>query len=228
MQSDKWIWIITGPNGSGKTSFAAQMSDELKSLPYINPDTIAKDISISRKLPLGEAYLNLHEKVMIEIERYQESGQSFVLETTAPGVIYSKVIIDMKLQGWKVGIIALGVSSLNVATARINNRCQEGGHNVLPIAIETFWRLCLKNTPNFLKLADAAFLYDNSGQEFREIASRSVPDTKLVLKIDEKEIDQNNIYIRELIAGLRSHGLIAPPNESMNLPVKGYKPFSKA
>lgn len=95
----KEVYIIAGPNGSGKTTFAEEWIQEV-SLPFLNADNIAKAIH-----PAGDL-----QKVRLEAGRLFfreffnliEGGQSFAVETTLSGKYFQSMIKRLKERQYKI------------------------------------------------------------------------------------------------------------------------------
>ena len=73
------LYLIGGPNGSGKTTFAAQyIPTEAKCRKFLNSDEIAKGLS-----PFDSGSAQLHAgRILLDIlKRYIAAGESFALES---------------------------------------------------------------------------------------------------------------------------------------------------
>jgi predicted ABC-type ATPase len=193
---EKWMWIVTGPNGAGKSSYRATMSHPMVSMPYINPDDMAKDhksqmkaqgIMVSEEDAISHALLAIPEIM----NRFTSSGTSFIVETTVPGKSYTEKIRQLKKEGWKIGIIAIGIATPELAVSRVRKRVMEGGHPVWDDVTETRWEHCADITPSFLTLADTCEILDNSGEHIKTVARRKTLGSEIEWAITPEEIEQN-------------------------------------
>ncbi|MBF0566840.1 MAG: zeta toxin family protein, partial [Nitrospirae bacterium] len=100
----KEVYIIAGPNGSGKTTVADKLVKYLD-LPFVNADEIEKNISRgklgSMKIEAGKIYLR-------QINEYIKNNRSFVTETTLSGK-NTTIINQLKTSGFTINICYLVV-----------------------------------------------------------------------------------------------------------------------
>ncbi len=124
----KRCYIIAGPNGSGKTTFATEyLPAEADCLRFINADLIASGLSPFD--PTSVAILA--GKLLIhKIDDYVKKGFSFAFETTLSGKGYRRKIDLWKKQGYEIIIYYLKLSSVELAIERVHFRVAQGGHNV--------------------------------------------------------------------------------------------------
>jgi predicted ABC-type ATPase len=136
-------YIIAGPNGSGKTTFAKEfLPVEAECLNFINADLIAQGLAPFQpdKAVIKAAKLMIHQ-----IDECIRKEESFAFETTLSGRTYIKKIREMKVKGYKIIIYFLKLASVDLAIERIKLRVSQGGHNV-PLRYINHWRmhgLCL-------------------------------------------------------------------------------------
>ncbi len=77
------IWIIAGPNGSGKTSLVNKLLNRFKkTIPFINPDAIAEKINPNN---LSIAAISAGRKAIEQQEEYLKEKESFAIQTTLSG-----------------------------------------------------------------------------------------------------------------------------------------------
>lgn len=90
-------WIIAGPNGSGKTTFAMNYLPKIaKCKHFINADLIAA--GLSPFAPENEL-LAASRLLLSEIEVHIQKRQDFAFETTLAGRSYLKLIKRLKSEG---------------------------------------------------------------------------------------------------------------------------------
>ncbi len=157
----KICYIIAGPNGPGKTTFAKEfLPVEAKCYNFINADLIAAGLAPFH--PEGVAILA--GKLMLEqINQYIQKGESFAFETTLSGRAYIKKINEMKNKGYKIVIYFLKLSSVDLAIERVKLRVLEGGHNVPVSDIKRrFERSWINFQEIYKQLADEWIVFDNS------------------------------------------------------------------
>ena len=158
------LYIIAGPNGSGKTTFATKFLPKYAKCPYfINADLIAKGISpfAPEIVPIKAGKILLHE-----IKELVNKKKSFGFETTLSGITYLSFFKMAKKKGYKIHIFFLWIPSSKLAVARVKDRVSQGGHD---IPIEDIKRRFLRSISNFVNvysiLVDYWYLFNNSSQE---------------------------------------------------------------
>jgi len=164
------VYIIAGPNGVGKTTFAREFLPNYANCRiFINADLIAAGMS---PFDPGRAAFRAGRLMLEEIETQAKRGVDFGFETTLSGKGHLQVVRGLKRRGYEVHIFYLWVPSAELTLARIKERVLRGGHDV-PEAIVR--RRFGRSIGNFLgaygRLADRWILFDNSGVVPREVAT---------------------------------------------------------
>ncbi len=187
---NKNVYIIPGPNGSGKTTFASTFLPEYaKCDRFINADLIASGLS---PFSPQQVAIKSGKLVLEQIKEYSKNGVDFGFETTMSGVTYLKYFHMLKDKGYKIHIFFLWIPSSQLAIARVKDRVAQGGHNV-PIA--DIRRRFERSTEKFFKqyrlLADQWMLFNNEQSKPKLIARKQnahidVIDKCLFKKITEK------------------------------------------
>jgi predicted ABC-type ATPase len=167
--NQKNLYIIAGPNGSGKTTFAKKFLQ--KYCPhFINADLIAQGLS---PFSPAVAAMKAGRLVLKEIEESSAKGISFAFETTLSGKTYLSLLNKLKNKGYRIHLFFLWISSSSLALERIKDRVAGGGHNVPAMDVRRRFR---RSIENFLQvyepLLDTWMLYDNSESEPRLIAEK--------------------------------------------------------
>lgn len=160
----KKVIIIAGPNGAGKTTFArAFLPEEAQCPHFINADLIAAGLS---PFAPESAAVKAGRLMLQEIAACAAKGESFAFETTLSGVAYLRHIREWQQVGYHVSLFFLGLSSAEVAIARVAERVQQGGHNIPEPVIRRRFAAGKANFERHYRAAvDAWALYDNSGDE---------------------------------------------------------------
>lgn len=179
----KNVYIIAGPNGSGKTTFAKELIKELQ-LPFVNADEIALEMSpenlIKARLPAGKVFL-------ARIDKYIQGDRSFVVETTLAGRYWINLLRRLRKKKYRITLTFIFVESIQEAIRRIDIRVQKGGHSVPVEDIKRRFKRSLENFWNiYRREADHWEVFLNSKDEFLQIATGSGQDTEI---IDEKNFN---------------------------------------
>jgi predicted ABC-type ATPase len=154
--------IIAGPNGSGKTSITQQIlkHEWLEDSIYINPDNIAKDTFGDWNSP--EAVMKAAQLATQIREDCIKSGKSLIFETVLSADDKITFIQKAKDHGYFIRLFFVGTDSPTINAARIAQRVMEGGHDVPIAKIISRYSKSIANCCVAAKMADRAYLYDNS------------------------------------------------------------------
>lgn len=151
--------MVAGPNGAGKTTLTRHhFADRI---PVVNPDDIAAEINPSHH---GEptVLLQAGRAALARRQKHLEAGESFAVETTLTGKGELALIRRAADKGYKINLIFVGISSVQVSAGRVAERVRRGGHAVpLDDLFRRFDR-SLDNLSSALAMADRAMILDNS------------------------------------------------------------------
>jgi predicted ABC-type ATPase len=158
--------LIAGPNGAGKTTFAQEfLPREAAIVHFINADLIAAGLS---PLKPELARISAARLVLAEMNRLTQARRSFAFESTLSGVGYVPRIRRWKKAGYRVEMVFLCLSSVELALRRVADRVRQGGHNVPAAEVRRRFVRGWANFRNlYCPLADSWAIYDNSGETFR-------------------------------------------------------------
>ncbi len=156
------IVILAGPNGAGKTTFAFEFLSREGDCPiFVNADLIARGLS---PLQADVAAVRAGRIMLEEIRNHARAGRSFAFETTLSGRLYSRWIPRWRSQGYRVKLIYLSLSSVELAVDRVGARVLQGGHGLTREVIVRRFAAGWRNMNRIYKpLVDSWVLYDNSG-----------------------------------------------------------------
>ena len=185
--SNRNVYIIAGPNGSGKTTFAVKFLPEYVKCPnFINADLIAQGLS---PFSPGAAAIKAGKLVLEQIHQFANKGVDFAFETTLSGKLYVNLFKSLKKKGYKIHLFFLWIPDADLAISRIKSRVAQGGHNV---PVQDVLRRFNRSISNFFKLyqdfVDSWMLFDNAGTIPILIAERKNSKLKII-----NELSYNNI-----------------------------------
>jgi len=156
------VYVVAGPNGSGKTTFAREFLPNYAKCPnFVNADLIAHGLS---PFEPSIAAIKAGKLVLSRINEFAEIGADFGFETTLSGRTHLNMFSRLKKFGYRVHIYFLWLPGVDLSLLRIKDRVSEGGHHVpagdvrrrFPRSIDNFFRV-------YRSLAATWMLFDNSG-----------------------------------------------------------------
>lgn len=157
----KNIYIIAGPNGSGKTTFAKKFMPNYAKCPnFVNADLIAQGISpfVPRLATIKAGRI-----VLEQIHELADKGLDFAFETTLAGKSYIPFLDNLKNKDYSINLFFLWISHAELALARIKERVAEGGHDVPAIDVRRRFYRGVYNLFKFYRpLLDSWMLFNNS------------------------------------------------------------------
>ncbi len=164
----KTLYIISGANGSGKTTFAKSFSS-INDLYFINADEIAKELdkdNITKyKIKAGKIFFS-------EFKNRLSLNISFVIETTLSGKYLINYIAKAKTLDYKVSLIYLFLENPNSNISRVKNRVLNGGHHIpKDDIIRRYYRSKNLFYNIYKDMVDNWSLYYNSDEIFEKIAN---------------------------------------------------------
>jgi predicted ABC-type ATPase len=154
--------VIAGPNGAGKTTFAREfLLSEAGVVHFVNADLIASGLSPLRpELAARQA----GRLVLAELSRLAKAQKDFAFETTLSGRTYLRLLNRWKTAGYRIEIVFLSLSSVDIALKRIGARVKQGGHDVpRGDVIRRFDRSWHNFQTLYRPMAHTWAVYDNSG-----------------------------------------------------------------
>ena len=169
------FWIVAGPNGSGKSSIYTDtdIEDFGGSVWIINPDLLTARIQkiehLKPKAANIAAVTRIYSWLAASIAAHQTIGVETVLSTEK----YRALVLAAKAHGFEVRLIYILLSSAELSVERVKLRVGKGGHHVPTTKIRQRRERSLQQLPWFLKNADLAWIFDNSGAKPAQIARKS-------------------------------------------------------
>ena len=170
------MYIISGCNGSGKTTASYTLLPELLDCSeFVNSDEFAKSLAPFHP---ETAYITASRYMLKKLRYLFARREDFCIETTLATRSLLKMVRTAQDQGYFVTVVYLWLNDPEIAVQRVAARVEAGGHDVPPDVIrrryytglEYFFEL-------YSPVCDKWMLVDNSTNEFRIIAEGSAKGT---------------------------------------------------
>lgn len=161
MASTKRFWLIAGPNGVGKTTYAFKHVPAISgSMNFINLDEIARGLS-----PLAPE-LAEREAARIALARARDfivRGIVFSMETTMSGRTHLALLNEAREHGLASSLLYFSVRNPEICLERIARRVAEGGHDVAEDIVRRRFARSHANLAPYCAAADLWRIYEASG-----------------------------------------------------------------
>lgn len=173
------LYIISGANGSGKTTTAKQILPYfLNVYEYLNADEIAAGLSPFRP----ESVALEAGKIMLKrLDYFVEQQIEFAFETTLSGLNYIRFLKKCQNQNYQINLIYFWLHNPELAIARVRQRVASGGHNIPEEAIiRRYYRGKRNLIESYLPLCDTWIIYDNSNLPSQKIAEQGLNQNPII------------------------------------------------
>ena len=155
------FWLIAGPDGVGKTTFAMKRLEAISgSINFVNCHEISRGLS-----PLRPAAAE-REAARIALSRvahFTDSGSTFAMETTLSGKAQMHLLRAASEAGLATSLLYFSARAPGICLERIARRVAEGGHDVPEDIVRRRFLRSLANLPAYLALSDLWRIYEASG-----------------------------------------------------------------
>jgi predicted ABC-type ATPase len=155
--------VVAGPNGAGKTTFVETFL-KTTGLRIVNPDQIARALSPDAPDTVAYEAAQLADTVRRDLVSRRIS---FCMETVFSDPDGAKVAFlrEARSQGYVVFLVFIGLSSGDLAIARVVQRTEAGGHDVPDEKVTARFPRTFENLRQAITFVDHALLFDNSSAD---------------------------------------------------------------
>lgn len=162
------IFVLAGCNGAGKSSIGGQ-AFQAEGIPCFNPDLAAREAiatasAMGRSMTQGEANAWAWEEGVARLRRAIAQRRNYALETTLGGDTIVGLLMEAPAAGLAVNIWFIGLDSVELHVARVQQRVARGGHDIPRADIERRYVRGRLNLIRLLPRLNQLLVYDNSAQ----------------------------------------------------------------
>ena len=168
-EQKKQLWLLTGGNGAGKSTFYEQFLQP-RGISFVNADRIARTIAPEAPESVGYDAARVAERIRYDL---LEHGVTFCFETVFSHLSKVDFAADAKASGYEVILVFIHLDDPQLNLARIAQRVTDGGHSVPEEKVRSRLPRTLENIKKALPIADEVHLLDNSrcDDPFRRVVS---------------------------------------------------------
>lgn len=174
------LLILAGPNGAGKSTFSKDLSHPGAFI-FDADKEIARFEAQFPGLPFESIAYAVDQYFLDKVDEALKNRTDFTIETNFrdTGLIMDTVS-RFKGQGYTVGLVYIGLSSVELSMERVAARVKMGGHAVDTASILYNYEQGLKNLAYFAGRFYNVELIDASEGSYRLKSLLSVQDSRLV------------------------------------------------
>jgi predicted ABC-type ATPase len=157
------FWLIAGPNGVGKTTYAFKHLKAVSgTVRFVNLDEIARGLSPLEPLAAERDSARI---ALARAEHFIKSGETFSMETTLSGATHMALAKRAKAAGMRVQLLYFTVNNPMVCLERIARRVSEGGHNVATDIVHRRFSRSMERLQMLAPMCDLWRIYEASGSK---------------------------------------------------------------
>ena len=166
------LYIISGCNGSGKTTASYTLLPELLGCrEFVNSDEFAKSLS---PFDPSSASVAASRYMLMKIKYLLEREADFCVETTLATRSLVNTIRQAQDKYYEVTVLYFWLNSPELAIQRVRDRVKAGGHNIPEEVVRRRYLMGLKYLfETYIPICDRWVLADNSKIPFSVIAEGS-------------------------------------------------------
>lgn len=166
------LYIISGCNGSGKTTASYTLLPELLGCrEFVNSDEFAKSLS---PFDPSAASVAASRYMLMKIKYLLEREADFCIETTLATRSLVNTIRQAQDKYYEVTVLYFWLNSPELAIQRVRDRVKAGGHNIPEEVVRRRYLMGLKYLfETYIPICDRWVLADNSKIPFSVIAEGS-------------------------------------------------------
>ena len=166
------LWLIAGPNGVGKTTYARRyLRSVAGTTAFVNLDEIARGLSPLEPTPDGPTGAAAARIALARIADNIAAGRSFAVETTLAGRTHLRSLARARAAGMGTRLVFCMLPDVSLCLARIAARVAAGGHAVPEADARRRFRRAPDNFAEYARGVDQWVLLDTQLAEPRLVAS---------------------------------------------------------
>ena len=196
------LYILAGPNGTGKTTFysiAAASGFIDKNLPFINVDILTQNLGGYTE----ENYIRASEIYRETVKGFMESNADFMIESNLAESRSYEWISLLKRKNYQIILYYLSTDDVLINIGRVQRRVKEGGHDIAEGIIRSRYSQSHSYLKTKLSEFKEVYLIDNSN-DASQVQVKLVDGVIVEKAVDLQNWVRNIISINELLQSKRS------------------------
>ena len=183
------LWLIAGPNGVGKTTYARRyLRSVAGTSAFVNLDEIGRGLSPLEPTPDARTAAAAARIALARIAQGIGAGESFAIETTLAGRTHLRTLGMARAAGLGTRLVFCMLPDVALCLARIAARVAAGGHAVPEADARRRFNRAPTNFATYAAAVDQYVLLDTQLAEPRLVLSgppRMVADLDLLGALPE-------------------------------------------
>lgn len=175
--------VLAGPNGSGKTTFATQLTQHKwgEGCLFLNADELAEELGGWNDTDcVQKAQLMVREK----LKEALDNKTSLIYETVFSHPSKLEIIREARQKGYFIRLFFICTESPRINIDRVADRYSKGGHTVPGDKVSNRYTRAMLYGAEALQLVQRGYVYDNS-----KLASQTDNSFELLFRtIDGEQI----------------------------------------